>query len=211
MSHTLIPINGDTVAGELELPGHCTGLVVFVHGSGSSRLSPRNQQVATDLRVAGFATLLFDLLTPNEAKRQELVFDINLLADRMRTVLTWVRRQPRVDDLPVGLFGASTGSAAALMAAADPDLRVGAVVSRGGRPDLVLPSLPKVTAPTLLIVGEDDPTVLDLNERAARFLTACTHEIRVISGATHLFEEPGALEQVSAAAVDWFLAHLKAP
>lgn len=211
MSHTLIPIDGDTVAGNLELPGHCTGLVVFVHGSGSSRLSPRNQQVAADLRAAGFGTLLFDLLTPDEADRQELVFDINLLAHRMRTVVHWVRQQPRVNDLPIGLFGASTGAAAALEAAAEPDLRIGAVVSRGGRPDLVLPNLPKVTAPTLLIVGGDDGTVLDLNRRATAYLTACTHEIRVISGAGHLFEEIGALEQVSLAAVDWFEHHLKSP
>lgn len=211
MSHILIPIDHETVAGELLVPAHCTGLIVFVHGSGSSRLSPRNQQVAADLRHSGFATMLFDLLTPDEAERQELVFDINLLAERMHTVLTWVGRQPQVAKLPIGLFGASTGSAAALLAAAEPHHLVGAVVSRGGRPDLVIPSLPRVTAPTLLIVGGDDPIVLDLNERAARFLTGCVHEIRVISGASHLFEEEGAMAEVSAAAIHWFETHLKAP
>lgn len=207
MPHCLIPVNGITVVGDLEVPGHSTALIVFVHGSGSSRLSPRNQQVARTLREAGFATLLFDLLTPDEAERQELVFDINLLLQRMWSVMSWVRTQPLVAEMPVGLFGASTGAAAALLAAAEPKLGVGAVVSRGGRPDLVLPSLPKVTAPTLLVVGEEDETVLDLNRRAAKFLT-CTHEIRVISGAGHLFEEPGAMEQVAQAATHWFEAHL---
>ena len=210
MSHCLIPVNGITVVGDLEVPGHSTALIVFVHGSGSSRLSPRNQQVARTLREAGFATLLFDLLTPEEAERQELVFDINLLLQRMRSVLTWVRTQPLVAEMPVGLFGASTGAAAALLAAAEPKLAVGAVVSRGGRPDLVLPSIPKVTAPTLLVVGELDDVVLDLNQRAAKFLTY-PHEIRVISGAGHLFEEPGAMEQVAEAATHWFEGHLKSP
>ena len=210
MSHCLIPVNGITVVGDLEVPGHSTALIVFVHGSGSSRLSPRNQQVARTLREAGFATLLFDLLTPEEAERQELVFDINLLLQRMRSVLTWVRTQPLVAEMPVGLFGASTGAAAALLAAAEPKLRIGAVVCRGGRPDLVLPSIPKVTAPTLLLVGELDDVVLDLNQRAAKFLT-CTHEIRVISGAGHLFEEPGAMEEVAWAATKWFEGYLKSP
>lgn len=209
MSHCLIPVNGITVVGDLEVPGHSTALIVFVHGSGSSRLSPRNRDVAQTLREAGFATLLFDLLTPTEAENQDNVFDLNLLLSRMRAVLSWIRTQPRVSEMPVGLFGASTGAAAALLAAGEPSLQVAAVVSRGGRPDLVLPALPKVTAPTLLIVGGDDDVVLDLNRRAAQFLTGCPHEIRVISGAGHLFEEPGAMDEVAEAATHWFEGHLK--
>lgn len=209
MPDSLIPINGETVVGDLTIPGHCTGLVVFAHGRGSSRFSPRNKYVALMLQQAGFATLLFDLLTPEEAVRQELVFDVDLLANRMRHVLQWLRNLPNLAELPVGLFGASTGAAAALITAADRSMRISAVVSRGGRPDLAMQHLPKVAAPTLLIVGGADEDVLHLNREAAQFLT-CTHEIRVISGATHLFEEPGALEAASEAATRWFETHLKA-
>lgn len=209
MPDTVIPINGESVVGDLVIPGHCTGLVVFAHGRGSSRFSPRNQYVAHELQRAGFATLLFDLLTPDEAIRQDLVFNVDLLADRIRTVLRWVRQDSKLAALPIGLFGASTGAAGALIAATDQAVAVAAIVSRGGRPDLAMQQLGKVTAPTLLIVGGADQDVLHLNEMAAKFLT-CKHEIRVISGATHLFEEPGALEDVAAAATAWFEAHLRA-
>lgn len=211
MSHALIPVNGLTVVGDLEVPGHSTALIVFVHGSGSSRLSPRNQFVASKLRVAGFATLLFDLLTPAEAEDRDNVFDPDLLSRRLRQVLAWVRTQPMVSAMPVGLFGASTGAAAALLTASDAHLRIGAVVSRGGRPDLADDVLPRVAAPTLLIVGGDDPVVLELNARAADRLTGCTHDLRVIAGATHLFEEPGTLEEVAWAATGWFETYLKSP
>lgn len=209
MPDSLIPINGDTVVGDLVIPGHCTGLVVFAHGRGSSRFSPRKQYVAHELQRAGFATLLFDLLTPDEAVSQDLVFDVDLLAERVRNVLRWVRTNPQLAALPIGLFGASTGAAGALIAAAEQPTAVAAIVSRGGRPDLAMQHLEKVTAPTLLIVGGADQSVLQLNELAAKFLT-CEHEIRVISGATHLFEEPGALEEVASAATTWFEAHLRA-
>ena len=209
MPDAVIPIDGFSVVGNLVVPGHSTGIVVFVHGSGSSRFSPRNQFVASVLQSAGFATLLFDLLRPAEARQQENVFDIELLIDRLRHVLGWLRLYPGLKNMPIGSFGASTGAAAALGVAADPGSPVSAVVSRGGRPDLALQRLPLVQAPTLLIVGSEDRVVLDLNERAAKALLAL-HEIRVISGATHLFEEPGALEQVAAAATTWFEVHLGA-
>lgn len=209
MSDTLIPIDGESVVADLIVPGHSTGLIVFAHGRGSSRFSPRNKYVAETLQHAGFATLLFDLLTPDEAIRQELVFDVDLLGDRLRTALAWVRNQPDCANLPIGLFGASTGAAAAMIVAARAPQEISAVVSRGGRPDLAMQHLPRVFAPTLFIVGGADEDVLLLNRTAARFL-AGPHEIRVISGATHLFEEPGALEQVADAACSWFEAHLRA-
>ena len=209
MPDSLIPINSEDVVGDLVIPGHCTGLIVFAHGRGSSRFSPRNRYVAQTLQQAGFATLLFDLLTPDEAVRQDLVFDVDLLAARMGNVLRWVRTHPNLETLPIGLFGASTGAAAALIAAADPSLGISAVVSRGGRPDLAMQHLPRVTVPTLFIVGGADEDVLLLNRTAAKFLGG-KHEIRVISGATHLFEEPGTLEEVAEAATNWFEAHVRA-
>ncbi len=187
----------------LGLPPEPRGLVVFAHGSGSSRFSPRNGYVARELREAGFATLLFDLLTAEESLDRARVFDITLLAERLLTALDWAARRPELASLPVGLFGASTGAAAALVAAAEEPGRVQAVVSRGGRPDLAGPALPRVRAPTLLIVGGEDALVLDLNRSAMRRMAAPV-ELAVIPGAGHLFEEPGALERVVELARDWF-------
>ncbi len=195
------------LAGLLETPAQPVGTVVFAHGSGSSRLSPRNRQVARDLQGAGFATLLFDLLTDAEATDRANVFDIELLGGRLLEVVAWVRRQPVLDTLPIGLFGASTGAGAALVAAADPSCDVSAVVSRGGRPDLAGDHLGEVRAPTLLIVGGNDQAVLELNDFALRRLRCPTRLVQV-PGATHLFEEPGTLEQVSELAAEWFGTHL---
>ncbi|MEK0083151.1 hypothetical protein U1T56_08305 [Geminicoccaceae bacterium SYSU G07066] len=186
------------------IPPDARGLVVFAHGSGSGRLSPRNNAVAAQLRAAGLATLLFDLLTPDEAADRENVFDIALLASRLADASRWAGAEPDLALLELGYFGASTGAAAALVAAAEPDSRVVAVVSRGGRPDLAGAALPAVRAPTLLIVGGDDVTVLELNRRALASLR-CEKALEVVPGATHLFEEPGALEQVTILARDWFL------
>jgi len=200
-------------AGPLRLPGHLVvptaprGIVVFAHGSGSSRHSPRNVQVARYLRTAGLGTLLFDLLMPEEAVDRENVFDIELLAVRLLAATRWLRSQPATASLPIGYFGASTGAAAALWAAAEDPL-VDAIVSRGGRPDLAGARLGAVVAPTLLIVGGDDHAVLRLNEAAAAQLR-CEHRLDVVTGATHLFEEPGALEEVADLARDWFLTHLR--
>jgi putative phosphoribosyl transferase len=204
------PARGVRVAGDLRVPESAAGLVVFAHGSGSSRLSPRNREVAEALNEAGFATLLFDLLTPEEELDRANVFDIGLLADRLLAVTRWVEGEPELADLPVGFFGASTGAAAALAAAARLGERVGAVVSRGGRPDLAAESLAEVSAPTLLIVGGADWQVLGLNEQAAR-LMRCEREVAVVPGATHLFEEPGALGRVSQLAAGWFRRHLVEP
>ncbi|BBY42726.1 dienelactone hydrolase family protein [Mycolicibacterium celeriflavum] len=196
--------------GDLEAPSDAKGLVVFAHGTGSSRFSPRNRLVAQALRERGFATLLMDLLTDAEEqidlRTRELRFDIGLLADRVLSALDRMREHDAVRGLPVGLFGASTGAAAALIAAAG-DESVRAVVSRGGRPDLAGDALRDVTAPTLMIVGGRDPRILEANEIAGRDLAA-PHHIEVIPGATHLFEEPGALERVAALAGDWFAEHL---
>jgi putative phosphoribosyl transferase len=201
-----IDTGGVRLAGHLTVPGAATGVVVFAHGSGSSRHSPRNRLVAHELNASGLATLLFDLLTPAEAVDRACTFDIELLARRLRTVTHWVHRQPDVAGLGVGYFGASTGAAAALCAAADePSVR--AVVSRGGRPDLAAPRLAEVHAPTLLIVGSRDAQVLDLNRRAADALS-CPHTIEIVPGATHLFEEPGTLEAAARLACDWFVYHL---
>ena len=203
----------EVVAGPVRLAGHLTmpeqplGLVVFVHGSGSSRHSPRNRYVAEVLQEAGLATLLFDLLTPDEEADRAAVFDIALLAVRLERVSAWVREQPGCHSLPIGYFGASTGAGAALWAAADPVAEVAAIVSRGGRPDLAGPRLGDVRAPTLLIVGGHDQAVLELNEAAARRLR-CEHRLVVVPRATHLFEEPGALETAAHLAGDWFVAHL---
>jgi putative phosphoribosyl transferase len=204
-----ITAGGVQLAGHLMLPPRAFGVVVFAHGSGSSRHSPRNQFVARQLNDAGLATLLFDLLTPDEALDRANVFDIELLADRLRAVAHWLHRQPDCADLGVGYFGASTGAAAALWAAAD-DPTVRAVVSRGGRPDLAAPHLGAVHAPTLLIVGGHDVQVLDLNRQAANQMT-CEQHIEIVPGATHLFEEPGTLETAARLARDWFVHHLASP
>lgn len=193
--------------GELIVPADAIGLVLFVHGSGSSRHSPRNQFVAGVLNAHHLATLLFDLLNVNEADNVDLVFDIDLLATRVSEALAWVGQRPDLDGLPVGLFGASTGAAAALSAAARLPGRVAAVVSRGGRPDLAWRQLAGVKAPTLLIVGGKDRGVLDLN-RSALALLNCKKRLEVVPSATHLFEEPGALEAAAQLAGGWFERHL---
>jgi putative phosphoribosyl transferase len=195
------------LAGDLRLPEAAAGLVIFAHGSGSSRLSSRNRQVAAALNEAGFATLLFDLLTAEEELDRANVFDIGLLAERLLAATGWARDEAEIGVLPVGYFGASTGAAAALRAAARLGAGVRAVVSRGGRPDLAAESLAEVLAPTLLIVGGADRQVLELNEAAAKLLR-CEREVAVVPGATHLFEEPGALERVAELAGGWFARHL---
>jgi putative phosphoribosyl transferase len=206
-----IEVDGSEVRGDLVLPDGAHALVLFAHGSGSSRTSPRNQHVAALLHRAGLATLLFDLLTDDEERVDRrtghLRFDIDLLAARLIAAAGQLQREPRLARLGLGLFGASTGAAAALVAAARLGGQVGAVVSRGGRPDLAGADLPAVVAPTLLIVGGRDTVVLDLNERAAAVLR-CPHRLEVVPGATHLFEEPGALEHVAGLAADWFTTHL---
>ena len=194
------------LAGTLAVPEGAGGLVLFAHGSGSSRLSPRNRFVADTLNAAGVATLLFDLLTDAEADDRRNVFDVGLLGRRLVLATTWCREQGV--HLPTGFFGASTGAAAALIAAADLGDDVGAVVSRGGRPDLAAERLTAVTAPTLLIVGGRDVEVLELNRQAAARLTACEHQVVVVPGATHLFEEPGTLKQAADLAASWFVTHL---
>lgn len=200
---------GATLTGDLVVPDGAAGIVVFAHGSGSGRRSPRNRFVAAQLVGAGFATLLFDLLTSDEedAERytRHLRFDIPLLSERLVGTIAWVGREPEIARLPIGLFGASTGAAAALIAATRAP--VSAVVSRGGRPDLAGDALPFVRCPTLLIVGGDDAEVLELNLRAMRVMTAPT-EIHVVAGATHLFEEPNALAEVTQVATAHFAAHL---
>ena len=196
-----------SVAGHLTIPEQPVGVVVFAHGSGSSRHSPRNRYVAEVLNKGNLATLLFDLLTPDEERNRANVFDIELLARRLVDVTGWLATRPDTAALPVGYFGASTGAGAALVAAADPRVNVAAVVSRGGRPDLAGSALTKVRAPTLLIVGGRDDVVLELNRRAQAMMPGeC--ELTVVPGATHLFEEPGTLEQVAVLARDWFIDHL---
>jgi putative phosphoribosyl transferase len=192
--------------GLLGLPRQAKGIVLFAHGSGSGRRSPRNNFVAQALREAGLATLLFDLLTIDEASDRRNVFDIELLAQRLLLAAAWVGQDPNTIGLPIGYFGASTGAAAALVAAAMPERPVAAVVSRGGRPDLAGPALAAVKAPTLLIVGGDDTEVLALN-RAALARLGCQKRLVIVPGATHLFEEPGTLEAVVEHARDWFLTH----
>jgi len=205
-----IPAGPVTLEGSLEVPTNPQGAVLFAHGSGSSRLSPRNVYVAHVLREGRLATLLFDLLTEKEGAIYHNRFDIDRLASRLVTATYWLREQPEIRDLPLGYFGASTGAAAALKAAASLGEMISAVVSRGGRPDLVEADLPRVTAPTLLIVGGEDAIVLELNEQAFRHLSAPKHLVTV-PGATHLFEEPGALEEVARTARDWFLQNLLPP
>ncbi|GAA3507628.1 putative phosphoribosyl transferase [Streptosporangium album] len=206
----LVEAGGVRLPGQLVIPEKARGVIVFVHGSGSGRHSPRNRQVAATLNRAGLGTLLFDLLTPEEGADRDNVFDIGLLADRLVRVTGWLRDQPRAAGIPIGYFGASTGAAAALRAAAEPGNEVAAVVSRGGRPDLAGPRLDAVRAATLLIVGGDDGAVLDLN-RAAQQRLRCENLLQVVPGATHLFEERGALETVAALARDWFTGHLGPP
>ena len=200
-----------TLDGDLAIPDGAAGLVLFAHGSGSSRHSPRNRTVAERFHQYGLATLLVDLLTGDEeridARTRELRFDIGLLADRLTGIVDWLRAQPETSELPIGLFGASTGAAAALVAAAARPFAVRAVVSRGGRPDLAGPALVEVEAPTLLIVGDRDPQVLELNEQARNTMVALA-ELRIIPTATHLFEEPGTLEQVAEEAGEWFRSYL---
>ena len=196
-----------TLAGHLTIPQRPTGIVVFAHGSGSSRHSPRNRYVAEVLNRAGLGTVLFDLLTPAEERDRANVFDIGLLAQRLVEVTRWLAGQPDTASLPVGYFGASTGAGAALVAAADPGTTVAAVVSRGGRPDLAGSRLRDVHSPTLLLVGGWDDVVIDLNRQAQAEIPADC-ELTIIPGATHLFEEPGTLERVAELARDWFLRHL---
>lgn len=203
-----VPAGGGVdLAGYLSVPEKASGIVVFAHGSGSSRHSPRNRYVARALNTAGFATLLFDLLTVAEETERANVFDIDLLAHRLLAVTKWLQARPAISDLRVGCFGASTGAGAALWAAADPTADIAAIVSRGGRPDLAAPRLRLVRAPTLLIVGGCDEIVIELNRRANDQLT-CESRLEIVPGATHLFEEPGALEQVARLATDWFIAYL---
>ena len=206
-----VPAGRATLEGDLCLPGAARGVVLFAHGSGSSRLSPRNQYVAHVLREGGVATLLIDLLTPEEeaidARTAHLRFDIGLLAERLVGATDWLAQRPETRQLRVGYFGASTGGGAALAAAAERPELVGAVVSRGGRPDLAGPALPRVRAPTLLIVGGQDYPVIELNREALGQLRA-ERRLEIVPGATHLFEEPGALEEVARLARDWFQRHL---
>jgi putative phosphoribosyl transferase len=195
------------LAGYLTVPENAPQIVVFAHGSGSSRHSPRNRHVAGVLNEAGLGTLLFDLLTPGEERDRANVFDIGLLAGRLAGVTGWLRAQPRAANAAIAYFGASTGAAAALRAAAGPDTGIAAVVSRGGRPDLARPWLAAVTVPVLLIVGGHDEVVLDLNRRAQQELR-CENDLAVVPGAGHLFEEPGTLDAAAGLARDWFLRHL---
>jgi putative phosphoribosyl transferase len=204
-----IPADAVELEGQLGLPDGAEAVVLFAHGSGSSRLSPRNNYVARALRAAGIATLLFDLLTEREAADRANVFAIELLARRLGEATRWVRHDADTKGLRVGYFGASTGAAAALIAAAaDPTIR--AIVSRGGRPDLAASALLRVRAATLLIVGGDDVPVIRLNEQAYAQLR-CEKDMRIVRGATHLFEEPGTLEEVVRLATEWFVRHFEAP
>lgn len=206
-----VPVDGIVLQGHLHLPEQPAGVVLFAHGSGSSRHSPRNRFVASVLFEAGLGALLMDLLTSSEERDRRRVFDIDLLAHRLVAATTWLRHRPEVGSTtPVGLFGASTGAAAALVAATAPDARIAAVVSRGGRPDLAGALLGEVLAPTLLIVGGDDEVVLDLNRQALARLR-CPSRLSVVADATHLFEEPGTLAEAAILARDWFLQHLIVP
>lgn len=199
--------NGNvTLNGFLGIPHSATGIVLFAHGSGSGRLSPRNRFVAHHLQQGGIATLLVDLLTPDEAEDRRNVFDIDLLANRVLMASTWLREDARTKVLALGYFGASTGAGAALQAAARAPFPVAAIVSRGGRPDLAEIYLAQVTAPTLLLIGGYDEPVIEMNQAAYRLLR-CPKQLTIIPGATHLFEEPGTLEEVSEQALKWFQRH----
>jgi dienelactone hydrolase len=211
MSEVQIKAGRAVLSGNLNIPKDESALLLFAHGSGSSRHSPRNQFVARTLNEAGLGTLLFDLLTPEEEaidmQTRELRFNIHLLAERLVHATKWAKEQEQTRDLHMGYFGSSTGGAAALVAAIEVPQEVRAVVSRGGRPDLAGEALPKVQAPTLLIVGGNDDVVIELNEQA-RDRMRCEVKLEIIPGATHLFEEPGALEKVAQLASDWLVAHL---
>lgn len=211
MNEVQIQAGRAVLSGSLHLPKTAGALVLFAHGSGSSRHSPRNQFVARTLNDAGLATLLFDLLTQEEEaidmQTRELRFNIHLLAERLVHATKWAKQQPQTRDLRIGYFGSSTGGAAALVAAVDLPQDVSAVVSRGGRPDLAGEALPKVQAPTLLIVGGNDDIVIELNEQA-RDRMHCEVKLEIVPGATHLFEEPGALEKVAHLASDWFAKNI---
>ena len=211
MNEVLIQGGRAILQGNVNIPEGAVALVLFAHGSGSSRHSPRNQFVARTLNNAGLATLLFDLLTQEEEaidmQTRELRFNIHLLAERLVHATKWAKQQPHTCDLRIGYFGSSTGGAAALVATVDVPQDVGAVVSRGGRPDLADEALPKVQAPTLLIVGSNDDIVIELNEQA-RDRMHCEVKLEIIPGATHLFEEPGTLEKVAQLASNWFSLHL---
>src|SRR5437773_594772 len=211
MSELQIQAGSKILFGNLTIPNNAAGLVLFAHGSGSSRHSPRNQFVAGSLNDARLATLLFDLLTPEEEtidlRTREHRFNIGLLAERLVYATRWAKEQEQMCDLRIGYFGSSTGGGAALVAAAEIPHHVGAVVSRGGRPDLAGDALPKVRAPTLLIVGGNDDIVIELNEMA-RDQMGCQIKLEIVPGATHFFEEPGALEQVAKLASDWFVNHI---
>ena len=210
MNEVQIQAGQAALSGNLHIPDGAAALVLFAHGSGSSRHSPRNQFVARTLNNAGLATLLFDLLTPEEesvdARTGEFRFNIGLLAERLVHAIKWAKQQEQTRDLRIGYFGSSTGGGAALVAAAEMPEDVGAVVSRGGRPDLADGALPKVQAATLLIVGGNDDVVIELNEQA-RDRMRCEVKLEIVPGATHLFEEPGALEKVAKLASAWFLLH----
>jgi putative phosphoribosyl transferase len=202
-----IPIDRVLLEGTLDLPAGCSKVVVFAHGSGSSRFSPRNRFVAKELSRHGIGTLLLDLLTPEEDQVYQVRFDIGLLATRLGLVIDWLRSQPALKNASIGLFGASTGAAAALKTAAAAGEKIRAAVSRGGRPDLANAYLPLVLCPTLLIVGGNDKEVIVLNKQALARLT-CEKQLVVVPGATHLFEEPGKLEEVARLASDWFERYL---
>ena len=210
-TEVVIPFEGFDLKGELAVPAKAAGVVLFAHGSGSSRHSPRNQFVARTLREHGIGTLLFDLLTEDEEAEDRfsghLRFDIGLLAARLLGATRWYRRKET--NIFLGYFGSSTGGGAALVADAQSEIPIHAIVSRGGRPDLAGPALPKVKAPTLLIVGGDDTAVIEMNRDAFARMT-CRKELRLVAGATHLFEEPGALGQVAQMAAGWFELHFKA-
>lgn len=210
-----VDAGGVTLEGNLGVPPRARGVVLFAHGSGSSRHSSRNRYVAEVLREAGLATLLIDLLTAEEeredARTGHLRFDIGMLAERLTGAARWLRQNEDTAELTVGLFGASTGGGAALVAAADRPDAIGAVVSRGGRPDLAGDALPHVRTPTLLIVGGADVPVIGMNEEAMARMSNAPVELEIVPGASHLFEEPGALERVAALARDWFLRHLAPP
>ena len=213
MNEVQIQAGRAVLAGNLTIPEDTIALVLFAHGSGSGRHSPRNQFVARTLNDAGLATLLFDLLTPEEEEidtyTREHRFNIGLLAERLVHATQWAKQQEQTRNLRIGYFGSSTGAAAALVAAAEIPGNVGAVVSRGGRPDLAGDSLPKVQVPTLLIVGGNDDIVIELNEMAPDQMR-CEVKLEIVPGAAHLFEEPGALEKVAKLATDWFVNHIGA-
>jgi putative phosphoribosyl transferase len=202
-----IPLGHVSLEGELVIPENAQGLIIFAHGAGSSRLSPRNNYVAGLFQEGGFGTFLFDLLTEQEDLVYSNRFNIDLISERMAGSTLWVENNTAAHDLPIGYFGASTGSAAALKASVEGSVDIRAIVSRGGRPDLVMEALPMVKAPTLLIVGGEDTVVISLNMEAYKALTG-EKDMKIVPGATHLFEEPGKLDEVAELASEWFTAHL---